>query len=238
MGRPTLLTPERSTAIVAAARAGASPSRSANAGNVSKQAVLNWLHRGEAERQRLSMLEDAEPAPDEVLYLDFLGAMEKAVSDYILEGLEQIRLAGEGEPYEETVIVEKLGGWDGESRDANGAPVLHPVEQTVTVKKGTKKSWQAWAWLLERGHPDEFARLVKTELTGAEGGPVTVESLDQKRERARTLVRDDLAAKRQQKGIAPALDVESTVHDGELLPGEDGDEPPATMVEALMTGAW
>jgi hypothetical protein len=38
------------------------------------------------------------------------------------------------------------------------------------------RHWQAAAWLLERRHPDRYARTVRTELSGAEGGPVQVEA--------------------------------------------------------------
>ena len=35
-------------------------------------------------------------------------------------------------------------------------------------------NWQAGAWYLERTAPDDYARRTKTELTGADGGPVKV----------------------------------------------------------------
>lgn len=240
MGRPSLLTPERAAAICNAVERGASATEASAAGDVSKSAVLAWLDRGRTERARIATDpdEEAQPSDQELPYVEFLANMEKSADTWVMGRLEEIQAAGAGEEYEETTVVEKVGGWDGSTRDERGAPVLHPIEQTVTVKKGRKKSWQAAAWLLERRRPEDFARLVKTELTGADGGPIELESLEAKRARARALVQDELSRKREQKGIMAPIDVESTEHeifDAELVEDE---LPAGTLLEALATGQW
>ena len=47
-------------------------------------------------------------------------------------------------------------------------------------------SWQAAAWKLERKFPTKWGRVVRTEITGAEGAPVKVE-VDAKTELKRLL---------------------------------------------------
>lgn len=40
------------------------------------------------------------------------------------------------------------------------------------IHDATVTSWQAGAWLLERLHPEEFVVRTKSEVTGANGGPI------------------------------------------------------------------
>lgn len=44
-----------------------------------------------------------------------------------------------------------------------------------TVKTAAKKDWRAASWILERRDPDAWSR--RTEVTGADGGPVAVADL-------------------------------------------------------------
>lgn len=235
MGRPTKLTDDVATRICEAVAQGASQREAASAGLVHRHSVIAWAQRGAAERQRLETPGMA-PLDTEAPYLDFLDRLEKAADEWVRAGLEAVRAAGEGEEYEETVVVEKVGGWDGKSRHADGAPVLHPVEQIVTVKKGRKKSWQAWAWLLERRRPDEFAQVRRTEITGLAGAPVQVESIEAKQERARTLVQDELKRKRAEHGITAPIDVASTVQPAALEAAAEDDDEPVSLADAIARG--
>lgn len=58
------------------------------------------------------------------------------------------------------------------------------VEELLgTIQDAGRESWQASAWILERRHPEEFARREKTELTGRDGGPIQTEKKDGTKER-------------------------------------------------------
>lgn len=56
---------------------------------------------------------------------------------------------------------------------ADRAFSLHDTVQSGGGKDGV--DWRSSAWLLERVHPDVYGSRSKTEITGAEGGPVQVE---------------------------------------------------------------
>ena len=53
-------------------------------------------------------------------------------------------------------------------------------------KAATDGSWQAAAWKLERKFPQKWGRVTRTEITGAEGKPISVE-VDAKTELKRLL---------------------------------------------------
>ena len=57
--------------------------------------------------------------------------------------------------------------------------VLRSVRAEVAMKHETKQQaggpdWKASAWLLERRYPDVYSARSKTEITGADGGPVNI----------------------------------------------------------------
>jgi hypothetical protein len=57
---------------------------------------------------------------------------------------------------------------------------------TLIEKAATDGSWQAAAWKLERKFPQKWGRVTRTEITGAEGKPISVE-VDAKTELKRLL---------------------------------------------------
>ncbi len=58
-----------------------------------------------------------------------------------------------------------------------GAIPRRKMKLLGTIHTATVDNWTAAAWLLERLHPDEFARreTVRNEVTGADGGPVVID---------------------------------------------------------------
>lgn len=48
------------------------------------------------------------------------------------------------------------------------------IYDVTKIRVASEKNWQAAAWRLERKYPDRWGRrdMVRTELTGADGGPV------------------------------------------------------------------
>lgn len=195
-GRPPLLTPERADKIVTAIRAGATVRSAAHHANISDSSFSSWLERGRRERQRQHTLDDTntdDPLPDiaerEHRYLDLLARVEAARADAEVEAVGILRRAITGWD-EVTTVRDQTLNRDGE---------IVTLTRTSTVRKF---SWQAAAWWLERTRPSEFGRYVRTEVTGADGGPIELAAVDL-RARAIQLV-DDLTDKRAQRAqIAP-----------------------------------
>ena len=165
IGRPTILTPARADALIDAIRDGASPNRASTDALVSSTAVANWVRRGHAERARLDELHpdgwtDKDVTKSEQIYVAFVARVENAQKEWEQEALAAIREAGVGEEFVETVVTEVSG--------------VLGVQRTETVRVKKTKSWQALAWLLERRMPGEYARVSRTEVTGADGGPIAL----------------------------------------------------------------
>jgi hypothetical protein len=55
--------------------------------------MYNWLERGKRERERLQVLEDETVTETEVMYLEFLEAVEKARASAELRAVAQIQQA-------------------------------------------------------------------------------------------------------------------------------------------------
>jgi hypothetical protein len=49
------------------------------------------------------------------------------------------------------------------------------VQAVASLRKAGLEHWQATAWWLERSRPRKYGRLERTEITGAEGGPIAVD---------------------------------------------------------------
>ena len=51
------------------------------------------------------------------------------------------------------------------------------VRTVALIQQAAPQSWQAAAWYLERSHPKRWARREKVEMSGPEGGPITLQGL-------------------------------------------------------------
>lgn len=146
-GRPTKLTPALARTIADAVRQGVPLTVAGESVKVAASTLLEWLARGEdrvAER----------PATD--LYADFAESIKKARADDQARRLARLEQA------------------------ATGGAVLHrktitkPDGTVVIEEKYTEPQWTADAWHLERSDPDHWARKERHEVTGKDGGPLTV----------------------------------------------------------------
>lgn len=77
-GRPSLLKPELQDKIVELIRLGNYAEDAAGACGISRTTFFIWMARGKQEAERLKMIPNAEPKPNETPYLDFMNAVEKA----------------------------------------------------------------------------------------------------------------------------------------------------------------
>lgn len=147
-GRGLRLTPGRHRIIVEALRAGNSKRVAYELAGIGKSTFFEWLQRGADE-------------PGTV-FEKLLQEIERAACEFEAEALAEIRKTGSGIPYRETTVVEKL--------DSKGAV----VERRTTTKTGVERAWTALAWILERTRPDVYARRIRQDLGGADGGPITL----------------------------------------------------------------
>lgn len=156
-----------------------------------------WKERGERERARLvdAEIHDLDATPDivEAPFVAFVERMDRAAAKAKLGALESLRRAIDGWDFEETTKVVKDVKW----LDDNGHEV-DAVQTVTTTKRRREFAWAAAMTWLERRYPSEFARLVRNEVTGAEGTPLgTAEEL--KAEIREQL--DQLAEKRRQHAL-------------------------------------
>jgi len=148
-GRPSKLNDAAIESLSNAFRLGLPMTVAAGFVHVQPTTVADWLARGQ---------EDLKEGKTSSQYARLSESVSKAISDRCAESLVRIRKA------------------------AQGGDVVGKVETIVTAPDGTvtrtlkeKKSapqWTADAWYLERTRPKEFGRLIRTEITGADGGPV------------------------------------------------------------------
>jgi len=64
------------------------------------------------------------------------------------------------------------------------AKALSEMKSVEVIRSASQTSWQAAAWYLERTANDRWGRVVRTEVTGADGGAIEIsaEALNQKLE--------------------------------------------------------
>jgi hypothetical protein len=92
-GRVTLLTPERQEVILDALKTGCYVETACLYAGVATPTVYHWFDRGRRERERLALSEHGTPLATEVIYLDFLEAVEKARAEAELRAVAQIQKA-------------------------------------------------------------------------------------------------------------------------------------------------
>lgn len=182
MGRPSKLTPERVERIDQALRAGAPVDVAASRGGIHPATFYDWAARGAAALEIVdhdldAVLEAERP------YAEFSDTVTRARHDWELGRLAQIQQAATGRPYKITTTKQVLR--DGE------------IVTLTETREGVEYDWRADAWLLERRNPQTYGKVWRTEVTGADGGPVQI-GVDDAAAEAEALV-DELASRRARK---------------------------------------
>ena len=148
-GKRPECTPQMRKAICDNIICGLTNHDSAVLAGVSEGSFYAWLKRGEVETARLAMHPHSRPRKYEARYVEFLKAVEKAKSQRKSLLLSRIQKAAKGgEQFTETKRTFKAG---------------ELTEEVITVKQMLPE-WTAAAWLLERIHPQEFARRQRVDV--------------------------------------------------------------------------
>ena len=189
MGRPTKLTAETSQTILDVIAAGGTVAVAAQVAGVHRGTIYRWLRRGEQEATatEAALDPDAYTADDlraiartagmmatsrmnktELVdaiashrspFCDFTDNVKEVEAVTEFEWLGEIARIGRGE-HLETVTTEEF--------DNTGAV----TKRTTRTTTSHRPAWQAYAWLLERRHPERWAR---TERPAAGDGAGTLD---------------------------------------------------------------
>ncbi|MEU6632799.1 hypothetical protein ABZ905_31635 [Streptomyces parvus] len=156
--RARLLTPEVEARLIEASRAGLAVDLAAVNAGVSRASFLRWMAYGRTEAVDRAAGKDPDPELD--VFVEFYEKVERARASAALSAALDIRRASRGG------IVTTHRTFDPHSGKV--------LEETVT----TPPDWRAAAWYLERQHRKQYGKEdhLEVELTGAAGGPVTVEN--------------------------------------------------------------
>lgn len=93
LGRDTKLTPERQVTILDALKTGCYVETACLYAGISVATMYNWVERGKRERERLTVFPDELGYETEVVFLEFLEAVEKARATAELRAVAQIQKA-------------------------------------------------------------------------------------------------------------------------------------------------
>ncbi|MFD7764094.1 hypothetical protein [Streptomyces microflavus] len=159
--RARLLTPDVEKRLIDASRAGLAVDLAAVTAGISRATFLRWMAYGRTEAVDRSAGQDPDPELD--AFVELFENVERARAEAALSAALDIRRASRG-----GIITKETH----RTFDPHSGKVL---EETVIDK--TPPDWRAGAWYLERQHRRQYGKEdhLEVELTGAAGGPLTVE---------------------------------------------------------------
>jgi hypothetical protein len=174
-------------------RVGLSNAMCAARAGISEAILYRWLQHGREQREqgrhawpfdRESKNWRPRSSPRESKEVELLEAMERAEGDRLAEALLHIREAAKGGAVTERVTT---------TTTVNG------VAQTTTREKVAQPDWKAAAWLAERTRRQDYG-VTRTEVTGADGGPLVVSTWADVVRQAAAEEAEQEAADRKKKG--------------------------------------
>lgn len=168
-GRPTKLDGSTQQIICNAIRNGLGYEQAATLAGIEYYTFRRWILRAEAELKRLEEHPRARMKQREKLYCDFCEAVQRAKAEGEQFNADVInQAAAGGVTYTETKQVKAFD-------PATQAFIV--TEETITIKV-TQPDWRAAAFVLERRHPERWTRHQKTELSGPDGQPIQITSIE------------------------------------------------------------
>jgi len=156
LGRPSLLTPAKHSAIVAGFASGMTQRTIAGAAGIGRTTLVTWLRLGELEEMKLRTRgfdPDAVPLDSELVpadtrsYRELYRAVEAARDDVINETLATVTMAATGQ-------AEKI---------TRTTMFKEGVEVGEQVKVEGGRDVKAAMWLLERLDRQRFGRVIQSE---------------------------------------------------------------------------
>lgn len=162
-GRPIRLHAGLIQEIARKARDGVPIQAAAVASGIPKSTFQSWMKRGREAAEAVSVGREIDSK--ERIFLEFMLAVEEARSAAMEDAVvAHQRLAFGGEVLE---VTENLDEETGEIKS-----------RTIRFSKPDRNALE---WYLERSHPDIFGTK-RLELTGADGGPISIEEESSARE--------------------------------------------------------
>lgn len=159
-GRPVLLDDQVEKTILDAVRAGTPYRYAVAAAGISERTFQRWMARG--HEAQLAEDEGQPSDPDDQVFVDFYRRVEQARAQAAVRQVALVARAATG-----GVVIEETTR---KYRD----PETGGVVEEKTVRR-SPPDWRAGAFLLERTTL-EFAKNQQIALTGADGGPLQVET--------------------------------------------------------------
>lgn len=175
-GRPRLLNAEVQAAIVAEIAKHGNHSLAAGSIGIGRTTMSMWLKRAYDYAMRLQAGEDHDDFEEPFLtFATEVAKAEQAFRARCVSGIVEL-----GEPHD--VVVEKI------------VEVTKDGVTTTTksIERRRGGEWQAIAWVLARLSPEEYERVVRSEISGPDGAPIETEQhvivKDESRERIARVV--------------------------------------------------
>ncbi|GHF33832.1 hypothetical protein GCM10010218_13690 [Streptomyces mashuensis] len=162
-GRPTLLSEEVESRIIAASRTGIAVELAAEAAGISSATYHRWMARGRAE---VAAREDGQaPNRDEDPYVELFEKVRTARAMAGARAMANIRRVADGG------IVTKVT--TRKFRDPETGQIVEEVTEDRTAP-----DWRADAWYLERQHRHHYGKdaAIAVEITGIDAGAPDEES--------------------------------------------------------------
>ncbi|WP_435059436.1 hypothetical protein [Streptomyces sp. bgisy060] len=161
-GRPTLLSPETETRILAASRSGIAVELAAEAAGISAATYWRWMARGRAEA---AAREDGrKPDHDEDPYVELFEKVRTARAMAAARAMANIRRVADGGIVTKTTTRKY--------RDPETGQIVEEITEDRTAP-----DWRADAWYLERQHRHHYGKdaALAVEITGLDAPDSTAE---------------------------------------------------------------
>ncbi|MFB6525274.1 hypothetical protein [Streptomyces sp. NPDC056399] len=165
-GRPTLLSPEVESRILAASRSGIAVELAAEAAGISAATYWRWMARGRAEAAARD--EGQKPNRDEDPYVELFERVRTARAMAAARAMANIRRVADGGIVTKTTTRKY--------RDPETGQIVEEVTEDRTAP-----DWRADAWYLERQHRHHYGKdaALAVEITGlADSEPSPEEHVD------------------------------------------------------------